>query len=155
MAVLRILQDFVATRANQGRCSFCGAVGKCMAALLDAVAEYITSHCLVGALGASVSASVIERLAELELRTSEIETRLGEIKQAIAAIDRTVIGSRRYGEGPRPVRSGVGCAGPTRAGQPAPAADRARGLRWPGQAVAITFRPTGIAWLAGEQRSAA
>jgi len=38
-----------------------------------------------------VSASVIERLAELELRTSEIETRLGEIQQAIAAIDRTVI----------------------------------------------------------------
>lgn len=110
---------------------------------------------LVGALGAGARASVTERLAEVELRTSQIEARLGEVATAISAIDRSTVD-------PEDVAKALAQFVPVwDALVPREQANLLQLLiervDYDGAAkeVAITFRPTGIASLAGEQRSAA
>jgi site-specific DNA recombinase len=113
------------------------------------------SRRLVSALAAAPSTSVAERLAELELRAGQIESRLTEIQGAIAALDRTVIA-------PEDVAVALAQFDPVwEALVPREQANLLQLLiervDYDGVAkeVAITFRPSGIDSLAGQQRSAA
>lgn len=113
------------------------------------------SRRLVSALGAAPSASVAERLVELDLRAVQIEARLTEIQGAITAIDRTVVD-------PEEVAVALAQFDPVwDALVPRKQANLLQLLiervDYDGEAkeLAITFRPAGIASLGGEQRSAA
>jgi len=113
------------------------------------------SRRLVSALGAAPSASVAERLAELDLRAGQIEARLSEIQGAIAAIDHAVVD-------PEDVAAALAQFDPVwDALVPREQTNLLQLLiervDYDGVAkeVAITFRPDGVRSLGTEQRSAA